>query len=214
MLKYVLFVVAVWCGCLVFFPVRSMAETTDARYLPLTVGNRWVYESSEGSAANPVLETWEVVRQEGQAFAVRIQQTFVPNGEVEEQFAIGAEGVQRQLPASVQTAPPLQVILKMPPVEGLSWLGRDGRYTITALDETLTVPAGTFPHCVEVTRWRKETQVTEILTYAPGVGIVQREEKFPVIGGMGSDFETLARVHVVLRLREWRLAASSTGPTP
>lgn len=210
MWKYVFFIAVFSCGGLTFCPTNGAAETKNETYLPLMVGNHWVYESSEGTEGAPVLESWDVVRQEGQSFIMRIQQTFATNASLEEQFVVGDEGVQRQITNTTSPAPLLQLILKVPPVEGMSWLGSDGRYTVTALGESVTVPAGTFPDCVEVQRWRKETQLTEILTYAPGVGIIQREEKFPVIGGMGSDFETLARVHVLLRLREWKIVNRPT----
>src|SRR5262249_27965150 len=101
--------------------------------------------------------------------------------------------------------------LQLPPAESASWEGADGHYTITTVDATVTVPAGTFTHCVEVTRFRKETKVTERITYAPGIGIIQREETFPVIGGFG-DFETRARGHTVLRLKEWKIILPSQTP--
>jgi hypothetical protein len=33
--------------------------------------------------------------------------------------------------------------------------------------------------------------------------LIQREETFPVIGGLGGDFETSARGRTVLRLKTW-----------
>ena len=192
------------CGWRLLGAVHAVAEVKPDNYLPLAVGNRWVYESSEGTEAEPALEAWEVIRQEGNAFVVQIQQPFVTIGGLEEQFVATSEGVQRRLSGAATSDSQLQLILQLPPAVSASWQGADGHYTITAVDATATVPAGTFTHCVEVTRFRKETKVTEIITYAPGVGIIQRDETFPVIGGFG-DFETRARGHTVLRLKEWKI---------
>jgi hypothetical protein len=177
-----------------------------ADYFPFTVGNRWVYESSEGSKEAPALESWEVIRQEGKVFVMHIQQPFVTLGGLEEVFEPVADGVQRR----AQDAPPADatLILKLPLTAGSSWEGADGgRYAVTAVGETVTVPAGTFTNCVEVTRWHKKTSTTVISTYASGVGMVQREEKFPLFGGLGGggDFEFAAQGRAVLRLKEWQV---------
>lgn len=177
------------------------AETVSSDYFPLALGNRWVYESSEGTEEAPALESWEVIRQEGAAFIVRIQQPFVTSGGIEEQFAVEAEGVMRRVPDS--DPPASQLILKLPVVAGARWQSGDGVYAVTAVGETVAAPAGSFADCVEITRWNKATRITIVSTYAPGVGLIQREETFPVIGGLGGDFETSARGRTVLRLKTW-----------
>ena len=203
MLKSSLVLASMLYGWHLLWAVHVVAEAKPDNYFPLAVGNRWVYESSEGTEAEPALEAWEVTRQEGNAFVVQVQQPFVTVGGLDEQFVATSEGVQRRLPGAATSESQLQLILKLPPAVSASWEGVDGHYAITAVDATVTVPAGTFTHCVEVTRFRKETKVTEMITYAPGVGIIQRDETFPVIGGFGN-FETRARGHTVLRLREWK----------
>ena len=50
------------------------------------------------------------------------------------------------------------------------WENNDGRYEITALAQTVSVPAGTFEGCVEVMRWNRGGTVTVTSLYAPGVG--------------------------------------------
>ncbi|MBI3756606.1 MAG: hypothetical protein HY267_01375 [Deltaproteobacteria bacterium] len=212
MLKSSLVLAAIICGWRLLWVVHAGAEGKPDNYFPLAVGNRWVYESSEGTEAEPVLEAWEVIRHEGNSFVVQIQQPFVTIGSLEEQFVVTSEGVQRRLPDATTGEPQLQPILKLPSTVSASWQGADGHYTVTTVDEAVTVPAGTFTHCVEVTRFRKETKVTEIITYAPGVGIIQRDETFPVIGGFG-DFETQARGHTVLRLKEWKTVNSQLPAT-
>lgn len=177
------------------------AETVSVEYFPLALGNRWVYESSEGTEEMPALESWEVIRQEGSAFVVRIQQPFVTLGGVEELFTLETEGLTRRMPDS--DPPESQLILKLPVVAGARWQSGDGVYAVTAVGEAVTTPAGSFADCVEITRWNKATRVTIVSIYAPGVGLIQREETFPVIGGPGGDLETLARGRTVLRLKEY-----------
>lgn len=200
---FVMLSLALW-GML-FGQLSSAAEAASNDYFPLAVGNRWVYESSEGKKEAPTLETWEVIRREGSAFVVATQQPFMPTGALEDMFELVAQGVQRRELGSTNAE--AYLFLQLPPVAGVSWQNADGRYAITSLGETITVPAGTFTNCVEVTRWREKTNVTVISTYAPGVGMIRREERFPIIGGFGSggDFDSLAKGRAVLTLREWRL---------
>lgn len=186
--------------------MRVAAEPVNSDYFPLAVGNRWVYESSEGSEEAPALETWEVVRQEGNSFVVRIQQPFVTVGGLEEHFAVDGDGVKHRIPAATPSEP--QLILKFPPTAGVRWQSGEGVYVLTTVGETVTTPAGAFANCVVVTRWHKATKITLVSTYAPGVGLVQREETFPVISGLGGDFETPTRGRTVLRLKEWSVKAA------
>jgi hypothetical protein len=90
---------------------------------------------------------------------------------------------------------------------GTTWGDDDGEYEITALDKTVTVPAGAFSHCLEVTNRRKGGKATVVTLYAPGVGVVQREETFPIIEGSGS-FYPQRQDKAVMRLREWQLSAT------
>lgn len=195
-------------------PSLLQAEAPVSAFFPLAVGNRWVYESSEGSETAPVVEAWEVTRQEGNAFVLEIEQSYLSTGEgVEEFFVLTNEGISRSVHGTQNGttggAEP-SFFLKAPLTAGASWQNEDGRYAITAVDETVTVPAGTFTHCVEVTRWSTNGKVTVITLYAPGVGMVQREESFPVIGGIGG-FDAPQRSRTVLRLKEWTLTRPDAG---
>jgi hypothetical protein len=182
-------------------------------YLPLNVGNRWVYESSEGTSTAPALETWEIVSQEATVFVVRVTQPYVTSGKDEDLFALTPEGISHVVrerggpPVDLHQAP---LILKLPPTAGASWKNDAGRYAITDTDETVTVPAGTFVGCAEVTYWTADGKVTVVTLYAPGVGMVQREERFPILGGIGG-FDAPAQGRTVLRLKEWILQSSEFG---
>ena len=139
MLKLPFILALMICGWRLLWGVHAIAEVKPDNYLPLGVGNRWVYESSEGTEAEPALETWKVIRQEGNSFVVQIQQPFVTIGGLEEQFVVTSEGVQRLLPDATPSEPQLQLILKLPPAVSASWQGANGHYTITTVDATVTI---------------------------------------------------------------------------
>jgi hypothetical protein len=188
-------------------PISLWAELLPADYFPLAVGNRWVYESSEGTEALPALESWEIVRQEEGRFVLRVQQPYATTESFEETVTPSADGIsslsrEKGKGGAQKRAPGF--FLKAPLKAGSNWKNADGRYAITAVDEMVTVPAGTFTNCVEVTRWSTAGTATVISLYAPGVGMVQREERFQIIGGIGG-FDAPQQGRAVLRLKEWTI---------
>jgi hypothetical protein len=203
-------------------PSLLYAEPPPAAYFPLAVGNRWVYESSESTNATPVVESWEVTRQEENAFVLQIKQSYVTAEEAEEFFVSSADGIRRrdrQTASAEAGGTEPRFFLKAPLTVGATWNNPDGKYAVTAIDKTVTVPAGTFTNCVEVTHWSASGTVTTIALYAPGVGMVQRDETFSVIGGIGSfdasqfgkgigGFDTPEQGHTVLRLKERKITSS------
>lgn len=104
-------------------------------------------------------------------------------------------------PSSAEENQPL-FFLKNPLEIGTVWENRDGRYEVTSLSETVTVPAGTFKNCVEVMHWSKGGGVTVITHYARGVGVVQRDETFPLLEGSGN-MNPGQKQRLVLQLQEW-----------
>jgi hypothetical protein len=201
-------------------PSLLYAEPPPAAYFPLAVGNRWVYESSESTEVMPVVESWEVTRQEGNAFVLQIKQSYMTAEGIEEFFVSTADGMRRldrQTASFEAVGAEPRFFLKAPLTVGATWKNADGKYAVTAIDETVTVPAGTFTNCVEVTHWSASGTVTTITLYAPGVGMVQRDETFSVIGGgIGSfdasqfgrgigGFDTPQQGHAVLRLKERKI---------
>jgi hypothetical protein len=165
-------------------------------YFPLSTGNRWVYEVQDRTdGAPPTEEYWEVTREEQGAYVLRIRPSDLTTGGFEESFMPTGEGIKRfAREMKDKEHPPF--FLKGPVQIGTTWEDEDGTYEITALDRTVTVPAGTFSHCLEVTT-----------LYAPGVGMVQREETFPIIEGSGS-FYPQRQDKAVMRLREWKLSTT------
>jgi hypothetical protein len=199
-------------GFLAFGSLAFSAHAEEAQvsqYFPLTVGNRWVYELQDRTDAPPVTEYWEVVREEYGAFVLRTRQSELTRGGFEEFFIPTSEGIKRFARETTNKDNP-PFFLKGPLQVGTTWEDEDGTYEITALDKRVTVPAGTFPHCLEVTNRRKGGKATVVTLYAPGVGVVQREEVFPIIEGSGS-FHPQRQDKALLQLREWKL--SSAAPT-
>jgi heme A synthase len=81
---------------------------------------------------------------------------------------------------------PALVFLEGPVQVGTTWRDEEGRYKVTAVAQTVTVPARTFTNCIEVTNRRRGGKATVVTLYASQVGVVQREEIFPIIEGVGS----------------------------
>ncbi len=208
-------------GCGVQGSSVLYAEPLPNAYFPLAVGNQWVYESSEGTEAEPIGESWKVTRQEGNAFTLEIKQSYVTMDSIEEFFVSTADGVGRlddQTTSAETTGTEPQFFLKAPLAIGATWNNTEGTFEVTAVGKTTTIPAGTFTNCVEVTRQSKGGRVTVVTLYAPGVGVVQQEERFPIIsGGLGSfdrltsggagGSDTQQQGQIFLQLKEWKLTS-------
>ena len=182
-------------------------DASISHYFPLSTGNRWVYEVQDRTdGAPPAEEHWEVISEEQGAFVLRIRHSDLPTGGFEESFIPTNEGIKRVAAETKDKEHP-PFVLKGPVQVGTTWEDDDGTYEITALDKTITVPAGTFYQCLEVTNRRRGGKATVLTLYAPGVGVVQREETFPIIEGSGS-FHPQRQDKAVMRLREWKLSTT------
>lgn len=195
-------------------PAARTEDTAVSQYFPLAVGNRWVYELQDRTdGAPPVVEYWDVLREENGAFVLRTRQSELTTGGFEEFFLPASEGIKR-FAAETQHKDDPPFFLKGPLQVGATWNDEDGTYEITALDTVVTVPAGTFAHCLEVTNRRKGGKATAVTLYALGVGVVRREEIFPIIEGSGT-FYPQRQDKALLQLREWKLStAASTAVSP
>lgn len=148
-------------------PTASTGGATDeglrspAQYFPLAVGNRWAYRTRFGKTIEENVVT--IDRQEGAVFRDN-------RGSV---LGVDAEGVRDER----------RYLLKAPLTPGATWrstveVGRTEDYTVIAIDEPVTVPAGTFHGCVLVRGRSVVDAGTELeieWSYAPGVGLVKME---------------------------------------
>lgn len=192
------------------FTTSQLTHADDSaltQYFPLLTGNHWVYEAQDHTdGAPPAEEYWEVTREEQGAYVLRIRPSDLTAGGFEESFIPTDEGIKR-FARETKDKEHLSFFLKGPLRVGTTWEDEDGEYEITALNKTVTVPAGAFSHCLEVTNRRKGDKTTVVTLYAPGVGVVQREETFPIIEGSGSLYPQ-RQDKAVMRLREWKLSAT------
>ena len=188
----------------------SHAATFPADYFPLSISNRWLYESSEGGPTTPVTETWEVVSQQGQGYVMRVQQSLLAKDAPTEFVSASSDGVVRQPSDMRREDKALQFILKPPMAVGTTWKTTAGRYEITALNALAAVPAGIFEDCIEVTFWSQNGQAKAVTLYAPGVGMVQRDESFAILGGLGGE-DSPRQGRVSLWLSEWHIAPAAVA---
>jgi len=198
----------VWIGAFLLIGGTGQATERPGDYLPLALANRWQYESSEGTPTAPVTETWEVVSRKGASYVLRIQQSLLPQDAPAELVSVSSAGIVMQPSDTTSEDGQSQFILKTPLILGATWQTSAGRYEITELNALAAVPAGVFEDCVEVTFWSRNGQAKAVTLYAPGVGMVQRDESFTILGGLGGEAGP-RQGRVSLWLTEWHVK-----PTP
>jgi hypothetical protein len=152
-------------------PARTQAP---ADFLPLAIGNEWVYRDE--SPAVPV-------EARGRTRTVRILER------TKDGYFKDSEGTElRADPDCVHDRG--RRLLCAPFEAGKSWssvvsVSSTERYEIVAVGERVATPAGTFDGCVRVRARNRASPSTELvneLTFAPGVGIV-RVETASIVGG-------------------------------
>lgn len=197
----------VWMGAFLLTGPSGQQEG-PGDYFPLALANRWQYESSEGTPTAPVTETWEVVSRKGAGYVLRVQQSLLLKDAPAEFVSASSDGVVMQTSDTAPEDEQLQFILKSPLTLGATWQTSAGRYEITGLNALAAVPAGVFENCIEVTFWSRNGQAKAVTLYALGVGMVQRDEFFTILGGLGGE----AGPHqgrVSLWLTEWQVKPAS-----
>ncbi len=192
----------VWIGALLLTGGTGHAAERPGAYFPLALANRWQYESSEGRPTSPVTETWEVMSRRGVGYMLRIQQSLLARDAPAEFVSASSAGVVMQPSEAADEDGQPQFILKPPLILGTTWQTSAGRSEITALQALAAVPAGIFEGCIEVTFWSRNGQAKAVTLYAPGVGMVQRDESFTILGGLGNE-DGPRQGRVSLWLTEW-----------
>jgi len=197
----------------------SAEPSAFSTYFPLAVGNSWVYEFSTSTDAPPVHESVAVIGQDGDTFSLWINDDFL-NGDIlmgngyQETVFRTVEGLgypsrvrgTPQKPEVLSDKP--QLFLKAPLTMNATWESNWGKYEVTAVDVTETVPAGTFKNCVEVTFKAHSGDVTIVSLYAPNVGLIQRDESFIAIAFAGG-----GPVRSLVRLKSWKVQDPTKGAT-
>lgn len=196
--------------------VLQAEESAPSMYFPLAVGDHWIYEFSTSTDAPPVYESVSVIRQEDSIFFLWIKDDYMSgdiltgNGFQEAILrtseGVGFSGRDAQNLETVDGKP--QLFLKTPLTAGATWKNNWGKYEVTAVDVTEKVPGGTFKNCIEVTYKANSGDVTIVSLYAPGVGLIMRDETFIAIAFAGG-----GPVRSLLRLKDWKVQEATKGTT-
>ncbi|HVU85827.1 MAG TPA: hypothetical protein VHD36_00800 [Pirellulales bacterium] len=160
------------------------AETNDADYYPLKVGNQWTYDlTSDGEKSTLVVR---IVKEEEVDGVMLYRLEAETDGEISvtEHLRVTDEGVYRCRRNGAQIEPPLCVI-KFPIKQGDNWEGeaRVGREDFditgsTTLDE-VEVPFGKFSAAkVIITTSENGMKIRSTDWFAPGVGMVKQVMRF------------------------------------
>lgn len=133
------------------------AQEKSGPLFPLDAGMTWTFRltSSDGESMDTITRVESVVS--GEAHMSSGTSTYT--------YEIRDDGIYR--PGSGA------YLLKEPATKGRSWDGPDGgTVSIVAVDETVSVPAGTFAGCVRVEEVIPTHDQSQIYTFCPGVGPV------------------------------------------
>ncbi len=152
-------------------PVAPASRGGPADYFPLAVGNSWTFLDRSPQQQESRRRTVRIVGRDAEGYFVDDQR-----------------GALRADPDCLHDR--TRRLLCRPIEPGSTWRSVVGvsateHYEIAGVNETVTVPAGTFRGCVRVRSQLRAGRVDQVaeLTYAPGVGPV-RLETFAVVGGV------------------------------
>jgi len=169
-------------GCAGSAPSAASAQaapTHAADFFPLAKGWRWAYDvTREGQT---VLATYVVIDRQG-------AEAVVQSGGAEIGYFVGDKGIAHQAghgAGDYELQEPLQ--------KGATWAVENGRATIVATEQSVTVPAGTFAGCLVVEISRQDPPRVTRTTFAPFVGPVIIEQQVVDATGSGSSTRALLR---------------------
>jgi hypothetical protein len=151
-------------------PLRAV-QRVPADFFPLEVGNSWTFLDHSPQQARASHHTVRIIRRDADGYFVDDQRG-----------ALRADGdclhdrSRRLLCRPIEPGSAWTSVVSPSVTE---------RYRIVGVDETVTVPAGTFDGCVRVRSQTRSAGIEQVaeLTYAPGVGLV-RIETFTLLDGV------------------------------
>jgi hypothetical protein len=140
--------------------MRGPDPATDSIF-PLTEGRTWVFRVDAGDG-----ESVDVITRVVSIEDNRVEMT---SGTTRYVYEIREDGLYR---------PSLDAyLIRMPLETGASWPGpHGGTVTVLSVDESVTVPAGTFERCVRIEEATPHGEQRQIHTFCPGVGPVRLEQ--------------------------------------
>lgn len=157
-------------------------EESLSSFLPLKVGNNWVYE---GIGNEYAAYTQEVLYQKDNTYQVMVNNggTVAANRyEVKEDsikvtYREGENYDNKNIlgkPANTDGT-----VLKQPLKIGNSWVSEGNTYEIIQKDASVEVPAGTFTDCLVIKVVYKEGDDESYYYYKEGIGLIKSEFKMP-----------------------------------
>jgi hypothetical protein len=146
---------------------RAQADLSPRSLYPLRQGAAWSYDVDAGDA-QPVLTTTRVMRDELGVVEVR-------SGQAVLRYAFSPEGLQRVDGGTF--------LLRAPVALGNEWpAGLNTQARVTAVDQLIQTPAGSFEGCVVVTERASDSGRKVTTSYCPGVGPVSVVSEMEVRG--------------------------------
>jgi tetratricopeptide (TPR) repeat protein len=148
-------------------------------YFPLMPGAHWVEGDSETKGKNARIEIESLAKDKKEAFlsgdSGRLRKTYFAGDKKFESKELFYRKQDLELHESLsENDPQSKIILKWPLEVGTRWSTKWQKqlfhFTITGIDKTITVVAGEFQHCLEVTSSIEGTAGNRTDIYAPGVG--------------------------------------------
>jgi hypothetical protein len=146
---------------------RKPADLSPASLYPLRDGAAWSYDVDPGDGER-VLATTHVLRVSGANVEVQ-------SGQAVLRYALLPDGIQRVGAGTY--------LLRSPVALGSEWpAGLNTQARVTAVDQLLQTPAGSFESCVVVTELSADSGRKVTTTYCPGVGPVRVISEMEVRG--------------------------------
>lgn len=163
------------------------AAAGPARFFPLAVGNEWTWEDQSPQLPperRGALRTVRILERTADGFFRDSER-----GELRAEAACVRDRVRQLLCAPIAVGTSWKSVLSVSSTE---------RYEITAVDEVVVAPAGTFRGCVRVravNRAGPGTDLVNEITYAPGIGPVRIETFVVKDGAAAPQLRALLRSH-------------------
>lgn len=146
---------------------RKPADLSPGSLYPLREGAAWSYDVDAGDGEN-VLATARVLRVQGTTVDVQ-------SGQAVLHYALLPDGIQRVDGGTY--------LLRAPVALGSEWpAGLNTQARVSALDQLIQTPAGSFESCVVVTELSTDSGRKVTTTYCPGVGPVRVDSEMEVRG--------------------------------
>lgn len=156
-------------------PLEPVQEKIEG-YIPLKVGNKWIYE---GTGSDMASYTQEVTYSKGNRYQIKTTAGNVVTTNIfevrEDNIAnvyLSRDGSSKNVLGKADTAD--IIFLKLPIAKGTNWVSEQNTYEIVQTDAKVTVPYGTYDNCV-VVRLSFFDGSTSLLYYKKDIGMLLSE---------------------------------------